>query len=79
MPSLIVNTPSGLLRIRRSQCIGRYYVIVWQGERFLANCIDATWNDRPKKMRIQHSLTHGGKVVQRGDFEIVEKDPTYED
>ena len=79
MSTLTVETPSGALRVRKSSCIGHFFVIGVGNERFLANCIDATPDDAPKRMRIQTFGSRKGDVVMPGDYIIFEKDPDWED
>lgn len=76
-----VSTPNGRLRIKRPTCIGAFYTLYVPafGVRVVANCIDATPEGRPKRMRIQRSLTHGGDVLQPHQYEIMEENTLFED
>lgn len=75
------ETPSETIRIIRPKCIGTFYIIYVEEfkARFLANCIDATPDGEPKRMRIQKCMFHGGEVVQPHEYEIIEEDVKWED
>jgi hypothetical protein len=61
--------------MRRSQCIGGFYwleVPSWH-ECVVANCIDATPEDRPKRMRVQNG-SHQGEVVMPREYQLMERE-----
>jgi len=62
-------------------CIGRFYILYVKElkRRVLANCIDATPEGVPKRMRIQKCSINGGDVLMPGQYDIMEVDPQWED
>ena len=81
MSTHTVTMPSGTMRIHKPRCIGTYYIIFCKRDnrRLLANCIDATPSGRPKRMRVQACGDRQGDVLVPGQYEIMEKDPLWED
>ena len=81
MSTITIETPSKTIRIKRADCIGRFYIIYSPefNERLLANCIDAFPEGTPKRMRVQRHMSHGGKVIQPHQYEILEENPQWED
>lgn len=67
---------SGLsIDMPRSRCIGGFYwlsVPQWH-EVVVANCIDATPEDRPKRMRVQNG-DHQGEVVMPNEYLLMERE-----
>jgi hypothetical protein len=56
-------------------CIGGFYWLKtpqWH-EVVVANCIDATPDGRPKRMRVQNG-DHQGEVVMPGEYMILERE-----
>jgi len=62
-------------------CIGRFYVLYAKelGRQVLANCIDATPEGVPKRMRVQKCSKNGGDVLMPHQYTIMEVDPQWED
>ena len=79
--ALTLETPSGTLTINKPDCIGSFYIVYATElkERVLCNCIDATLDGEPKRMRVQKHMAHGGNVLQPHQYEIIEKNPLWED
>jgi hypothetical protein len=79
--TITVHQPASSFTINTSNCIGSFYVIYCHElkRRVLATCIDSTEDGKPKRMRIQRSMFHGGDVVMPGSYDILEKDPEWED
>jgi hypothetical protein len=81
MSTVTCETPSGTLTIYKPDCIGSWYIVYAPEfkERLLCNCIDATTEGKPKRMRVQKHMAHGGKVLQPHQYQIIEKNPLWED
>lgn len=81
MSTITIEQPTGAMRVRQPQSIGRFYIVYCNKYhlRFLTTCIDETPDGTPKRMRVQHSVSHGGEVLQPCDYEIIERDPMWED
>jgi hypothetical protein len=63
------------IEMPRSRCIGGFYwlqVPAWH-ECVVANCIDATTADRPKRMRVQNGC-HQGEVVMPHEYILVARE-----
>lgn len=79
--NLTCETPSGTISIDRPDCIGSFYIVyaIQFKERVLCSCIDATPDGRPKRMRVQKNMAHGGEVLMPDQYDIIEKNPMWED
>jgi hypothetical protein len=79
--TITCETPSGTLCIEKPDCIGSYYIVYVPQfkERLLCTCIDASTDGRPKRMRVQQSVAHGGIVLEPHQYEVIEKNPLWED
>lgn len=74
---ITVDQPSGPLTVDKPDCIGLFFVVLCKkrGNRYLVNCIDATPDGRPKRMRIQLDPIRQGEVLQPHEYVIVEQNP----
>lgn len=82
MSTVTYQSPFGKkITIEKPDCIGSFYIVYAPelDRRLLVNCIDATPDGKPKRMRIQKSMDHGGMVLMPGQYSIIEKNPQWED
>jgi len=72
--TITIDMPRGQMTVHHPDCIGHTYIIAAGYEQFVATCIDADSQDRPKRMR-----TDNGTVFMPGAYRIVQEDPMLED
>lgn len=75
--TVTIQQPGRPLKIEVPDCIGQFFVVLClkKRERFVANCIDAYPDGRPKRMRIQFDPVRQGDVLQPHEYQIMEEHP----
>lgn len=75
--TITIDQPGKPLKVEVPDCIGKFFVIACtKGTgQFVANCIDATPDGKPKRMRIQFDPVRQGEVLQPHQYQIMEEHP----